>query len=70
MKYSLLSRLRRNGAFYLISAFLLLIGIPVYQALVLVPHGYGNALAATNLHHIAFYLAWIGTHTEIGRAHV
>ena len=63
MKYSLLTRLRRNGAFYLTSAFLLLIGIPVYQALVLVPRGYGSALAATNLHHIAFYLAWIGTHT-------
>ena len=63
MKQSLLTRLRRNGVFYLCSAFLLLIGIPVYQALVLVPRGYGNALAATNLHHIAFYLAWIGTHT-------
>ena len=64
MKQSLLTRLRRNGAFYLLSAFLLLIGIPVYQALVLVPRGYGNALAATNLHHIAFYLAWIGTHVS------
>ena len=63
MKYSLLTRLRRNGAFYLISTFLLLIGIPVYQALVLVPRGYGNALASTNLNHIAFYLAWLGTHT-------
>lgn len=63
MKHSLLTRLRRNGVFYLFSAFLLLIGVPVYQALVLVPRGYGNALAATNLHHIAFYLAWIGTHT-------
>ena len=65
MKQSLLTRLRRNGAFYLLTAFLLLIGIPVYQALVLVPRGYGNALAATNLHHIAFYLAWIGTHAAI-----
>lgn len=63
MKRSLLSRLRRNGVAYLFSTFLLLIGVPVYQALVLLPRGYGNALTATNQHHIAFYLAWIGNHT-------
>jgi hypothetical protein len=60
MKSSLLVRLRRNGATYLISTFILIVGIPIYQLLVLGPQGYGNSL--NGLGHNASYLAWVGNH--------
>ncbi len=62
MKRSFLSRLRRNGTLYLTSALLLLMGIPLYQARVLVPLGYSDALAATGTGRFASYLTWIGSH--------
>jgi hypothetical protein len=62
-KRSLLSQLRINGIFYLISALLLLVGVPLYQLLVLNPAGYGNVLATNNGPALArAYLTWIGTH--------
>jgi hypothetical protein len=62
-KRSLLSRLRINGVFYLISAILLLAGVPLYQLLVLNPAGYGTVLSANSGSALAAaYLAWIGTH--------
>ena len=60
MKSSLLARLRRNGAYYLISALILILGIPLYQALVLSPQGYGTSLNSSG--HVTTYLAWIGQH--------
>ncbi len=62
-KHSLLSQLRTNGLFYLLSALLLLVGIPVYQLLVLNPTGYGTILAGNNGPALASaYLSWIGAH--------
>ena len=64
MRPSLLSRLQRNGIYYLIAALLLLLVLPGYQLLVLTPLGYGNALRmAGPAGHIAMYLAWIRAHT-------
>ncbi len=62
MKRSFLARLRSNGTSYLCGGLLLLAGIPAYQAFVLAPLGYNNALAATNAGNSAAYLAWIGAH--------
>src|SRR5947199_5385776 len=62
-KRSLLSRLRLNGVFYLISALLLLAGVPLYQLLVLNPAGYGTVLATNSGPTLAIaYLDWIVTH--------
>jgi hypothetical protein len=60
MKSSLLSRLRHNGVYYLLSALILIVGIPLYQVLVLNPQGYGNSLS--NGGHTSSYLGWIGAH--------
>ena len=62
MKRSFLARLRSNGTSYLCAGLLLLAGIPAYQAFILVPYGYNNALAATSTGNSAVYLAWIGAH--------
>jgi hypothetical protein len=61
MKRSLLTRLRTNGAYYIIAALLLLVVIPGYQLLLLNPQGYENAIQ--NPAHIASYLAWINAHS-------
>jgi hypothetical protein len=45
MKRSLLSRLRTNGAMYLISAVLLILGVPAYLAFILEPTGFSSALS-------------------------
>jgi hypothetical protein len=65
MKSSLLSRLRRNGALYLLSALLLLLGLPLYQTLVLSPRGYADVLGALAAAHFAPYLAWIHSHLAV-----
>lgn len=62
-KRSMLSQLHINGFSYLLSAFLLLVGIPLYQLLVLNPTGYGTILAGNNGPALASaYLTWIGAH--------
>jgi hypothetical protein len=61
-KRSLLTRLRINGVCYLISALLLLVGVPLYQLLVLNPTGYNRILASSSPELAATYLAWINTH--------
>jgi hypothetical protein len=66
MKRSLLERLRTNGISYLMSAFLLLLAIPLYQLLFLNRLGYGNALhqasSGSNSGYSA-YLKWIGEYS-------
>jgi hypothetical protein len=62
MKRSLLTRLRSNGASYLISGLLLLLGIPLYQTLILGPTGFSHALDETGSGRYTAYLAWISTH--------
>ncbi|GAC1387926.1 MAG: hypothetical protein NVSMB33_17580 [Ktedonobacteraceae bacterium] len=41
---------------------LLLIGVPLYQLLILLPQGYGNALTAANNASLSSYLVWIANH--------
>jgi len=62
MKRSFLARLRSNGISYLCGGLLLLAGIPAYQAFVLTPLGYNNALAVTRAGTSAAFLAWVGGH--------
>jgi hypothetical protein len=58
MKRTFLAKLQRNGLYCTIGALLLLVGIPLYQFLVLIPSGYSNALATQSL---ALY--WISAHS-------
>ncbi len=58
MKRTFLSKLHRNGLYCTIGALLLLLGVPLYQFLVLIPSGYSNALATQSL-----ALRWINTHS-------
>src|SRR6202022_1596533 len=62
MKRSFLSKLHTNGIYYLVGALLLLVGLPLYQFLVLFPQGYGDALAATGQTSFTPYLLWIEDH--------
>src|SRR5690349_3558976 len=62
MKRTFLSKLRTNGAFYLIGALLLLAGIPLYQLLVLLPQGYEDALASAGKGSFSPYIFWISHH--------
>ena len=57
MKRTFLSKLQRNGLYCTIGALLLLVGIPLYQFLILIPSGYITALATQSL-----ALRWINTH--------
>src|SRR5436305_5369124 len=61
---SLLSRLRSNGLYYVISALLLLIGVPLYQIAVLTPAGYSNAINAADANHFVAYLQWVNAHSD------
>jgi len=63
VKRTFLSKLHRNGAYYLIGSLLLLLGVPLFQALVLTPEGYSNAQAASQSGHFTTYLMWVGSHT-------
>ena len=58
MKRTFLAKLQRNGLYCTIGALLLLVGIPLYQFLILIPSGYSNALATQSL-----ALRWINTHS-------
>ncbi len=62
MKRGLLSRLRLSGWYYLPGALLLLLGVPLYQLLVLNPVNYNAILNTQGSGHFAFYLAWISNH--------
>ncbi|HYX50816.1 MAG TPA: hypothetical protein VE843_13790, partial [Ktedonobacteraceae bacterium] len=58
MKRTFLGKIQRNGLYCMIGALLLLIGIPLYQFIILVPSGYSIALATQNM-----ALHWISTHS-------
>jgi len=58
VKRTFLAKLQRNGLYCAIGALLLLVGIPLYQFLILIPSGYSNALATQS-----FALRWINTHS-------
>jgi hypothetical protein len=58
VKRTFLAKLQRNGIFCTIGALLLLVVVPLYQFLILVPSGYSNALATQSS-----ALRWINTHS-------
>ena len=58
VKRTFLAKLQRNGLYCIIGALLLLVGIPLYQVLILIPSGYSNALATQSL-----ALHWINAHS-------
>ena len=62
-KRTFLSKLHTNGVYYIISGCILLLGIPLYQLLVLIPQGYSNVLASASNENFTAYLVWIGNHT-------
>lgn len=62
MKRSFLSKLRTNGVYYIVGALLLLIGVPLYQLVILTPEGYNNAVAAAGNGAYIPYLLWLNTH--------
>lgn len=57
-KRTFLSKLHRSGLYCIIGALILLLGVPLYQFLLLVPSGYSNALATQSL-----ALHWINAHS-------
>jgi len=61
-KRTFLTKLRVNGAYYIIAALLLLVGVPLYQLFVLLPQGYADALASAAKGSFSTYLLWIGQH--------
>jgi hypothetical protein len=61
-KRDFLSKLRTNGVYYTFSGLILLLGIPLYQLLVLIPQGYSDALASASNGDFPAYLFWIGNH--------
>src|SRR5438477_11887817 len=63
MKRSFLSKLHTNGIYYSIGALLLLIGVPLYQYLVLLPLGYSDAITSAEGGVLPPYLSWIVNHT-------
>jgi hypothetical protein len=62
MKRSFLSKLHTNGIYYITGTLLLIIGVPLYQYLVLLPQGYNDVLTSTEAGAFAPYLFWIGSH--------
>lgn len=65
MKKTLLARLQRNGRYFITGALLLLLGVPVYQYLLLIPQGYSNAQAAIAQNAFLPYLYWIANHVAL-----
>jgi hypothetical protein len=62
-KRNFLSKLHTNGVYYTISGLILLLGIPLYQLLVLIPQGSSDALAVASNGNFTAYLVWIGSHS-------
>src|SRR2546421_9035621 len=62
MKRSFLSKLHTNSIYYIAAALLLLIGVPLYQYMVLLPLGYSDALTFAEGGAFAPYISWIGAH--------
>ena len=57
MKRTFLAKLQRSALYSLIGALLLIVGVPLYQLIVLNPSGYSDALTS-----LAHTLRWINSH--------
>jgi hypothetical protein len=62
MKRTFLAKLHTNGVYYIIGACLLLVGMPLYQLVILLPQGYGEALTAADKGSYITYVSWLGNH--------
>jgi hypothetical protein len=60
VKRTFLGKIQRNGLYCIIGALLLLVGIPLYQFIILIPAGYSNALAIQST-----ALRWISAHSPL-----
>src|SRR5579864_8263501 len=60
MKSTFLSRLQASARCALAGALVLIIGVPLYQFVILAPSGYGNALTT-----VAQSLSWIDSHVAL-----
>ncbi len=58
MKRTFLAKLQKKALYCTIGAFLLLVGVPLYQLIILIPSGYSNALTTQSS-----ALRWINTHS-------
>jgi hypothetical protein len=58
-----LAGMRARGAMALLAGALLLLGLPVYQGLVLAPSGYLAAASSASHQHYGPYLLWFAEHT-------
>ncbi|HET8909966.1 MAG TPA: hypothetical protein VFN23_00780 [Ktedonobacteraceae bacterium] len=65
MKRSFLDRLKTNGLLAIAGAIVLLLGIPLYQLLLLAPQGYSEAFNATGTNISNSFLLWISGHTGL-----
>ena len=65
MKRTFLTKLHTNGIYYIVGACLLLLAAPLYQALILLPHGYGEALSAQGQGSFGVYLTWLSNHSGL-----
>jgi len=58
VKRTFLAKLQKKALYCTIGAFLLLVGVPLYQLIILIPSGYSNALTTQSS-----ALRWINTHS-------
>lgn len=65
MKRTFLTKLHINGIYYIVGACLLLLAAPLYQALILLPQGYGEALSAQGQGSFGVYLTWLSNHSGL-----
>lgn len=62
MARTYVAKLNTKGIYYVIGAFLLLLGVLLYQLLVLIPQGYSDALTAASNGQLSVYLLWLRSH--------
>jgi len=62
MKRTFLAKLHANGIYYIVGACLLLVGAPLYQAVILLPQGHGEALSAEGKGSFVAYMSWMSNH--------
>jgi len=64
-----LARVRLRGIYAVVAGMLLLVGVQIYQAVVLAPAGYTAAVSSISTGHtFGPYLVWLGAHGSENRA--
>jgi hypothetical protein len=62
MRRTFLAKLHTNGIYYIVGACLLLVAAPLYQAVILLPQGYEEALSAAGKGSFVAYISWMSSH--------